>query len=187
METKNRKMKIVLFISYVMAGILISMVIRLRKNNNKDFHEIYKKMDVLFDVVSNNYKFQDILHKEHIQYKVLLHKIYIALELLGLSSTPSIRKTTFFVFDQKKEVSIREASIELLNNLIEEYSKYIDDIKIRITSSNDNEEKEKLSTLVEEFNNLVTLISTVSPDSSEEYVKQIYAEISVGINKIRNV
>jgi len=180
-------MKIALFISYVITGILFFMVIRLRKKSDKDLRETNEKMEALFDISTNNHRFQNFLHEEHTRYKLHVHKICIALELLGLSSTPSIRKTTFFVFDQKREVSIREASIELLNNLIEEYSKYVENIKKRLASSENNEEREKLSTLVEEFNNLVTLISTVSPDSSDEYIKQIYAEISVGINKIRNV
>lgn len=186
METKNRKMKIALFMSYIITGILFFMVIRLRKKNNKNLKDIYENIRLLNNLSYNTSKHQQILYEDYNQCKIAVNKLCIAIELLGLNSSPSIRKTTSYLFKQKKDVSIKETNIELLNNLIEEYSGCIKEIKIRIESSNDQEEKERLSLLFEEFNNLVTLLSSVSPDSSEEYIKQIYAEISLGINKIRN-
>jgi septal ring factor EnvC (AmiA/AmiB activator) len=116
------------------------------------------------------------------------NRIYRILEvLININYTYATTTTVNSIMSSDRVLSTKETSIILLNNLITEYSIVIARLKNKVALSEDNLERERLKQVIIELENISILISTISPDSSDGYIGQIYNEIFVSVDKIKNV
>lgn len=187
MEIKNRKMNALIIIWTLISSLLILVLFQALKRINDMLQEMSKRITSLSeDIIGTKTDFSKHLD-EHYELLHHLKRIYIIFDILKISSPLAIRLTLNDIITSKETPSIQKMNIVLLKNLIEEYNTNIKELKQRIEKSDDHIEKEKIGNIIEEFRNMITLISTVSEESSQEYVEQIYHEIFSSVKKIRGV
>jgi len=187
METTNRKISIIVIMIAIINTIIIWLTGKARKKTDKEIQCIQEKVNSIISEgpfltkeVGNLFGDISLLIEN-------MRKIYLILEILKLNSTYAIQNTIISILKSDKVPSLRDTNITLLNNLIVEYSANIIELKNKVAVSEHEVEKERIGKIISELEGLTTLISTISSDSSDEYITQIYVEVFVSVNKIKNI
>jgi len=202
MEVTNRKM---IIIKIVILTILIYSIYMIKKNRmltDKEIESLRKevkllknKYDALSERIDNLFENDRIFSKrindlcgDALKLSDNANRVYRILEvLINVNYTYATQSTVNSIISSDKLLSTRDTSIILLNNLVTEYSIVIAGLKNRVALSEDDLEKERLKQIISELENISILISTISPDSSNDYINQIYNEIFASVDKIKNV
>lgn len=180
-------MNVLITVWTLISSLLILILFRALKRTNAVLLEMSKRItSILEDSVDLRKVVNKMMDDEH---EVLYHlrRIYMLFDILKISSPLAIRLTLHDIVTSKEIPSIQKMNIVLLKNLIEEYNINIKELEQRIEKSDDQTEQEKIKKIIEEFRSMITLISTVSEESSQEYVEQIYHEVFSSVKKIRGV
>lgn len=180
-------LSLIAFCAVVLTAFYTWLNIRIQKQTDEKISKLQKDLaNLIVDTITIRERvctlFEDMINIfDH------LRKIVVGIDLLKLGASPSINKTIAEIMEAKKATTPREASIMLLRNLTIEYGQHIQILKQKVESAEDDEDKERLSKILEEFKNMATLLSTISDESSNEYIEQIFHEVVLGVTKIRNV
>jgi hypothetical protein len=116
-----------------------------------------------------------------------LKKTLLAIYVLKLGSQLCIANTVTKVLSDPKLLTPREASILLLDNLRIEYAGVTKQLKDQLLLLEDTLEKEKVQKMITEYENTISLISTISEESSDSYLEQIYVEVASSMKKVRDM
>lgn len=194
MAIKNRKVKIVLFLIagtsfvYLLIRSLFRKLSEKVENNRKMIFKTITDQEAMSYEILRLQNIDTKILKEFNVYSVLINKIQLIIDVLKINTTYSVGKTIVGIIQSKDDhLNNRKVSLMFLANLIDEYSAIKTDLLKKIEKENIPSEKEKLNSTIKELDNLVTLMSTVSDESSDTYIDQIYLEIINGTKKIRNI
>lgn len=194
MAIKNRKVKIVLFLIagtsfvYLLIRSLFRKLSEKVENNRKMIFKTITDQEAMSYEILRLQNIDTKILKEFNVYSVLINKIQLIIDVLKINTTYSVGKTIVGIIQSKDDhLNTRKVSLMFLANLIDEYSAIKTDLLKKIEKENIPSEKEKLNSTIKELDNLVTLMSTVSDESSDTYIDQIYLEIINGTKKIRNI
>jgi hypothetical protein len=194
-----------IIINIVILTILVYSIYRNKRNQmqtNKEIEFLYKevkllkdKYDALSERIDTLYENDRVFSKrindlcgDALRLSDNTDRVCRILEvLINVNYTYAIISTVNSIMSSDKVLSTRDTSIILLNNLVTEYSIVITRLKNRVTLSEDDLEKERLKQVISELENISILISTISPDSSNDYINQIYNEIFTSVAKLKNI
>ena len=187
MEIKNRKM-----ISYTLIafGIVIFLIAKLLKRINKMADQIVSINQALARIDQDKLDNKIVVGKlinEMGEMVNLAKKIFLTLDILKLSAPPSIANTIIKILGTAEALTPRDASITLLNNLLIEYNEVVKSLKEKVVGIEDGDEKGKVEKMIEEYQNTVSLIGTISEESSNDYISQIFNEVSSSMKKVRGL
>lgn len=156
--------------------------------------------EVLVDQIKDNQKlfinqYNIVATLEGIQKNVDIitnqsDKLYLIINLLKNSQSYSISKTISKILESQEVPSVLEANILFLEHLKEEYTFLKEGLIERIKNLDDNLEfvqKNKLKDTLIEIENILLFLSTISKDSTSEYVSSIFKEISASFYKIHKI
>lgn len=137
------------------------------------------------DIKALNVQLSGVL-QEHVILLKNIQRIHFSLEAITMFTPPCVKSTIMEIISSKEDISLKKANLIFLKYLMEEYIKNVQDLTLRLEASEDSLEKERISTVIHGLNEIITILSTVSEDSSDEYLSQIYKEIYHGAKKIKS-
>lgn len=116
-----------------------------------------------------------------------LRRVLMVLDISKINYSQAIQRTILRIFKSEKLLTPREVSVEFMSNLSIEYNDAKAVLRERITASDDVSDKDKLLNVINELDTITNLLGTISVESSDEYLDQIFKEVVIGVNKIRSV
>lgn len=115
-----------------------------------------------------------------------IKKIIFSITLLKKCAPEAVANTVTKVLTSPNVLNPREVSLTLLNNIKIEFQGVIDSLLDQQELSMDIKEKEATDKKVSEYENIICLISTVTDESSDEYIEQMFEEVDSHIKKMRS-
>jgi|WetSurMetagenome_2_1015567.scaffolds.fasta_scaffold134908_2 hypothetical protein len=147
---------------------------------NKDLKDLYE------DALETKKQISNTL-SEHILTLKKVQKVYQAFYAISLCSKYAIRQSISDILESEEDLDRKKVIVIFFKNLMEEYTMFIRALEERMETIDDSIEKKRMEAVLKEMNDIVTVLSTVSEDSSEEYLLQIFNELNFGVDKIREV
>lgn len=187
MEAADRKMSLIFMLITLSNIYFIWMAWSARRQSNKELLSLYKAIEEISVKDLRILKQTTGLCENSSKFLNSIDRIYLIIDILKLSSSYAIQSTVVNILKSDKVPSSRDACIILLNNLVTEYNAGILDLKNKIVLSDNAIEKEKINKVINELEGLSTLISSISSDSSDEYLNQMYREVFKSMAKIKNI
>lgn len=115
-----------------------------------------------------------------------LRRVLLAIHVFKLGSQMCIAKTVSKVISDPNMPTPRETSVALLDNIKIEYINVVAQLKEQLLQE-DSLEKEKILKMIQEYDNTIAVISTISEESTDDYLEQIYREVLVSMKKVREM
>lgn len=189
MEIKNSKMTWTTFLLVITIFILLSIreIIKKQKEMDGIIVSILKALTVEKTDREVDKKAIGALFDQSNLLIAQFRKMYLIIDLLKLYTPPSINNTIVGILKSDEPPTTREASVLLLKNLLQEYNEVVSILTEKMQGLEDGEEKEKLEAMITEYQNTMSVISTISEDSSDEYIQQIYNEVAYSMKKVRSL
>jgi len=187
MIIKNWKVIIAGTLIFIFNGLIIGMILRINNKiqrvikNSTDYRELmYLSLEQHMKYIN---KFNENLSIQinHIS------KIYVILDIFKINMPYAIQKTTTKIATIKDVMSHRDINLTLLQYIEEEYRLMKIGILNKIENCGEELEKNKFQYMINEINNITTLLQTLSKDSSDEYIDHLFKEIVNSINNFKNI
>lgn len=177
-------------------GILDFRIIRLQKQQNTHEDQIKSINECLDSMLtcikeqnSVNSKNIDTLTKVNMQALAnvdFIKKIIFAVTLLKKCAPDAVSNTVSRVLNSPNVLNPREVSLTLLKNIKVEFLNTIEKLKQQRILVVDTQEKEISEKKIAEYENIICLIDTVSDESSDEYIEQMFGEVDNHTKKMRS-
>lgn len=115
-----------------------------------------------------------------------IKKIIFSITLLKKCAPEAVANTVTKVLTSPNVLNPREVSLTLLNNIKVEFLNTIEKLKQQRILVVDTQEKEISEKKIAEYENIICLIDTVSDESSDEYIEQMFGEVDNHTKKMRS-
>jgi hypothetical protein len=116
-----------------------------------------------------------------------VNQLTLALGVMKLDNSLPVQRTITDIMTASHVIPHKEAMCLFLKYLAEEYAKVRSDLIPKIEHEDDPDEKDRMTSIISEIDNIMNLSNMVSGESSLEYMVQIFNEICVGVRKIKSL
>jgi hypothetical protein len=160
-----------IFITIAVMGNLLAMAYRV--------HLLQKS---LLDLYKNQTENLEYLHSLNDR----VNRLCLSTAIIKLDTSIPVQKTVIDIF--ASEPSLKPSNIHetLLKHLLEEYTALKETLILQINSLTEGSEIERNQNILNEIDNIMTLMGTVSMDSSHTYIEQIFNEVMNSVRKIKS-
>lgn len=180
---------VLLFLVLAYVALFISTVLNYQRSKYMDgsLRRAEEKIELLMKSHKISDEITEGLYKEYLSITEVLKKIAQAIDILKLSDTPAIQKTVLKVLLSEEVMTPREVNLYFLSILSGEYSHIKSNIKDRVALIEKSEDIEQFNSLIYELDTMINLIETISKESSDEYINQIFSEIILCNKKLSDI
>lgn len=161
---------------------------------NKLLENIFeeKKENISFDIKSQTYFLSLIedLNKKINILKNQIEKSLYTLVLLKNFQSYSVAKTITKILEAPKVPDSLEINIAFLENLKEEYTYLKKGLSEELQKSEkdiDIIQKDRMNKIIEELDSIIIVLSTISKESSAQYIEEIFKEVTASFMKIHGI
>jgi hypothetical protein len=187
MAATDKKMILFCILAFFSNVFIVLISLIKDKKTAKHLSDAISKIALLENANKDIWLYLNKVHMGDIILTENLKKIFMALNVLKINNPPAIQLTILKILDSEKALTPRETSVLLLKNLLDEYNSVKVILKAKETETDDLSDKNKLSSVVSELDTMINLISTISEESSDSYIEQIFNEIIASSKKIRDI
>jgi hypothetical protein len=187
MVIKYWKIGIVGILTAAVNTLSICMVLKLKTKIKKIIKYTENQHELLLSVLEQHTKYIDKFTENHRIQLDHIGKIYIILDVIKINLPYAIQKTTSKIASTKELTSSRDANLILLTYLNEEYSLMRVELDKQVKRSENDIEKDKIKFIISEIDALTTVLQTISKESSDEYIDQLFKEVVTTMNKIKSI